>query len=743
MDEARVQQLFNACDLNRSGFIEPEDLENLCADLDLEPQELDDVFQELDKNRDGKISATEFVKGYESVQRMFTRPRKSSGRDSVTNGRIAWDAFTTQMGSNIYILPSQEQISDLYQQLHSSDVPQLLNQFESIVFDVIKDIRQQQTEIDRLEKSLKKTNETHTEHLKQLEDEMEVQTTKAEQRVRKEEKEKNEVEKEELKANLEAEIQQLQTNLNKFQSFEKKWLDRDKKDDVVQNLRKQLDELTIENRSLKSQLTEAQTNLTLARSELVAVKAEYDDQIGFMDTEKTPMQDFIQEQQNLNRQVQLLQDANRKLQDTNDELRAQVDYHRKSSQPPKSRSTTPTRRPSLQMLEYMDEVAAEANAFDRDYHRKQRSRYNSQNSHESDLSVMSGIPRRQFVYHQTTVDGDYPDDVDSGNSTLRDPLELDSELEAHGIIFDDFHQSTRRTPDYHQLSRKTPPPVTEKLVTQMSHGDSAFKPTNPFFTSSEPSHKSPMPSNPVITAEKQTEKFHRNSSPRSSTSSTRSRKRTLPKLPSDVPRSQNAPDRMYKIVLAGDAAVGKSSLIMRLCKGIFQTNLNSTLGVDFQMKTLEVDGKVTSLQLWDTAGQERFRSIAKSYFRRADGVLLLYDVTFERSFINVRDWIEAIEDGAQKQVPIMICGNKVDLRASASADGVRCVRTEDGERLAGSFNALFCETSIKDGSNVVEAVTQLARQLQEKEDLEVEQSTLIELEKEAKKKAEGSKCCDF
>ncbi len=105
MDEARVHQLFNACDLNNSGFIEREDLANLCADLDLEDQELDDVFQELDRNRDGRISVTEFVKGYESVQRMFTRPRKSSGRDSVTGSRIAWDAFTTQMGSNVYILP--------------------------------------------------------------------------------------------------------------------------------------------------------------------------------------------------------------------------------------------------------------------------------------------------------------------------------------------------------------------------------------------------------------------------------------------------------------------------------------------------------------------------------------------------------------------------------------------------------------------------------------------------------------
>lgn len=67
------------------------------------------------------------------------------------------------------------------------------------------------------------------------------------------------------------------------------------------------------------------------------------------------------------------------------------------------------------------------------------------------------------------------------------------------------------------------------------------------------------------------------------------------------------------------------------------------IGVDFQVRTMDIDGRITSVQLWDTAGQERFRSIAKSYFRRADGVLLLYDCTFERSFINVRDWIEAVE----------------------------------------------------------------------------------------------------
>ena len=132
-------------------------------------------------------------------------------------------------------------------------------------------------------------------------------------------------------------------------------------------------------------------------------------------------------------------------------------------------------------------------------------------------------------------------------------------------------------------------------------------------------------------------------------------RRHLTRRPSTLQRSNpwhqldptGPPDRTYKVVFAGDAAVGKTSFINRITKGTFITNLSSTLGVDFQVKTIRVDERNVALQLWDTAGQERFRSVTRSYFRRADGVMLLYDVTNERSFLSVRQWIESIDVGNQ------------------------------------------------------------------------------------------------
>ncbi|PNF37796.1 hypothetical protein B7P43_G10138 [Cryptotermes secundus] len=176
-----------------------------------------------------------------------------------------------------------------------------------------------------------------------------------------------------------------------------------------------------------------------------------------------------------------------------------------------------------------------------------------------------------------------------------------------------------------------------------------------------------------------------------------------------------APDRTYKIVFAGDAAVGKSCFIFRFCKGVFINNLGSTLGVDFQVKTIRVDERNVALQLWDTAGQERFRSMTKTYFRRADGVMLLYDVTSERSFLN---------EATEQRVPIILCGNKVDLRAEAKSKGVTCIDMVEGEFLSRDCGAIFLETSSKTGTNILDAIITLSREMLTREDVEVQTSSM-------------------
>ncbi|KAL8203329.1 UNVERIFIED_CONTAM: hypothetical protein K2H54_048901 [Gekko kuhli] len=270
---------------------------------------------------------------------------------------------------------------------------------------------------------------------------------------------------------------------------------------------------------------------------------------------------------------------------------------------------------------------------------------------------------------------------DSGLSTLRDSNEYDSELESKHQRISQRSQGPQESfagdasdtdvPDIRDEEVYSPDEVSTVLD---------WKPCQPISQSS-------------------------------SGASTRKYISAISPQPDSIDCSSRYPssEKAYKIVLAGDAAVGKSSFLLRLCKNEFRGNTSATLGVDFQMKRLIVDGEPTVLQLWDTAGQERFRSIAKSYFRRADGVLLLYDVTCEKSFLNVREWIDMIEDATHENIPIMVVGNKADLRPVAYEQGDKCVPVNYGEKLAMAYNALFCETSAKDGSNIVEAVLHLAR----------------------------------
>lgn len=131
-------------------------------------------------------------------------------------------------------------------------------------------------------------------------------------------------------------------------------------------------------------------------------------------------------------------------------------------------------------------------------------------------------------------------------------------------------------------------------------------------------------------------------------------------------------------------------------------------GIDFKVRTIDVDGKKIKLQIWDTAGQERFRTITTAYYRGAMGIMLVYDITNEKSFENIKNWIRNIEENASADVEKMLLGNKCELEEK------RQVTREKGEQLAIEYGIKFIETSAKASINVQEAFYMLARDIKAK-----------------------------
>ncbi|XP_040416323.1 EF-hand calcium-binding domain-containing protein 4A isoform X6 [Cygnus olor] len=183
-----------------------------------------------------------------------------------------------------------------------------------------------------------------------------------------------------------------------------------------------------------------------------------------------------------------------------------------------------------------------------------------------------------------------------------------------------------------------------------------------------------------------------------------------------------SPDRIFKVVFVGNSGVGKSSFIHRFCYDRFLAELNATIGIDYQVKSLMVDNTQVALQLWDTAGQERFRSITRQYFRKADGILVMYDVTAECSFTAVRNWMSSIQEGIEDGAVVFLLGNKMD----AAQRETRHVPKVEGERLAKEYKAVFYECSAMTGYNIMEPMLHMARLLTAQEDRQRENALQLE-----------------
>ncbi|XP_055855950.1 ras-related protein Rab-35 [Episyrphus balteatus] len=194
-------------------------------------------------------------------------------------------------------------------------------------------------------------------------------------------------------------------------------------------------------------------------------------------------------------------------------------------------------------------------------------------------------------------------------------------------------------------------------------------------------------------------------------------------------------DHLFKLLIIGDSGVGKSSLLIRFSDDTFCGSYITTIGVDFKIRTVVIDGQRVKLQIWDTAGQERFRTITSTYYRGTHGVIIVYDVMNGESFANVRRWLDEINNYCDVVNKVLV-GNKDD------DPDHKVVITEDAQRFARQMDIELFETSAKDNKNVEEMFLSITRQvLNHKFKQTPPSNETISVRKPTNNKRSRSKCC--
>jgi small GTP-binding protein len=203
-------------------------------------------------------------------------------------------------------------------------------------------------------------------------------------------------------------------------------------------------------------------------------------------------------------------------------------------------------------------------------------------------------------------------------------------------------------------------------------------------------------------------------------------------------------EMMFKVVLVGDSFVGKTNIMSKYLKNIFQADSKATVGVEFGSKQFNVEGHSINAQIWDTAGQERYKAITSAYYKGAKGAFVVYDITRKESFESIDKWVSDLKASADKKLTVVIIGNKSDL------EDQRQVTKEQGQEKANQLEVAFMETSALSGDNLDKAFDMMINEVYKKcheemlaeDDLDIEGGQDINLNKKPENTGNNKKCCN-
>ena len=173
---------------------------------------------------------------------------------------------------------------------------------------------------------------------------------------------------------------------------------------------------------------------------------------------------------------------------------------------------------------------------------------------------------------------------------------------------------------------------------------------------------------------------------------------------SNNPSDENK-EYIFKYIIVGDSGVGKTCMIYYYLYNKVKQNSTQTIGVDYSSKTLIINNQKIKLQIWDTAGQDKFRSVSKSYYRGAIGIIIVYDITSKESFLHIKSWISEVKLSAREEASFIIIGNKNDLKDQ------REVSYEEAKKFSDDNNFIFLETSSITGENISEVFLKLSENI--------------------------------
>ena len=197
-------------------------------------------------------------------------------------------------------------------------------------------------------------------------------------------------------------------------------------------------------------------------------------------------------------------------------------------------------------------------------------------------------------------------------------------------------------------------------------------------------------------------------------------------------------DQKCQLLIIGDSTVGKTSILSRFANGIFNSNYLATVGLDSFTKDEIIDDKTVRIKIWDTAGQERYKSLTKGFFRNAEGVMLVYDVTNSETYENLKFWLQSIKNNTSPdmgEIPIILIGNKIDCED-------REVKVEEAENFWKEQGYPYFETSAKTGENIDNTIKYLVNKVinikegkkdDENENIKIDKKDINKNNEEAKK----------